>query len=201
MMENGGRDRNTKSEMDTDMLDDILWSAEWEGRCWVWEREGWRVCASRKVDTPPLSARMEWKEEKKTWRKNKESLQLDRGSYQEKVGGGHGGGGVTFRDEKLLGLSLPDMSSKKGCKLGGAVTDWLSWGAPLVSRWSPTFCPWEKRGSKNVHPEINMLDNLLNIHSAVLMATPCGRINKLLLGHEPLPSPLHTKLWDCGVNE
>lgn len=39
-------------------------------------------------------------------------------------GGESGGGGVTFRDEiKLLWLSLSDMSSKKGCRLGGAVAD------------------------------------------------------------------------------
>lgn len=48
---------------------------------------------------------------------------------------GRGGrGGVTLRDKKLLWLSLSDMSSKKGCRLGGAVTDWLGCGMPLVSR-------------------------------------------------------------------
>lgn len=57
-------------------------------------------------------------------------------------GGSGGGGGVTFRDEiKLLWLSLSDMSSKKGCRLGGAVADRQGCGMPLVSRCSPAFCP------------------------------------------------------------
>lgn len=53
-----------------------------------------------------------------------------------------GGGRVTLSDDiKLLWLSLSDMSSKKGCRLGGAVTDGQGGGTPLVSRCSPAFCP------------------------------------------------------------
>lgn len=38
------------------------------------------------------------------------------------MGDGGGPGVFTLRDDKLLWLSLSDMS-KKGCRLGGAVTD------------------------------------------------------------------------------
>ena len=40
-----------------------------------------------------------------------------------------------MKDEmRVLWHSLSAMSSKKGCRLGGAETDWLGSGAPLVSR-------------------------------------------------------------------
>lgn len=56
-----------------------------------------------------------------------------------------GDAGATLRDEiKLLWFSLSDVSSKKGCRLGGAVTGMLGCGMPLVSRCSPGFNPWEK---------------------------------------------------------
>lgn len=64
-------------------------------------------------------------------------------------GGGEGGGaaaGVTLRDDiKLFWLSLSEMSSKKGCRLGGAVTGWLGCGSPLASKCSPAFCPYRQR--------------------------------------------------------
>lgn len=46
--------------------------------------------------------------------------------WKEILGEGRAGrADVTFREEKLLWLLLSDMSSKKGCRLGGAVTAWL----------------------------------------------------------------------------
>lgn len=48
--------------------------------------------------------------------------------------GGVGRAGVTFREERLLWVLLLAMSSKKGCRLGGAVTAWLGSATPLVSR-------------------------------------------------------------------
>lgn len=85
--------------------------------------------------------------------------------------GGWGGGG-TLRDEiKLLWLSLSDMSSKKGCRLGGAVTDRLGCGTPLVSRCSPAFCPWVKRVEKTyvdcTIADIHMLNTQLWLASEV----------------------------------
>lgn len=65
-------------------------------------------------------------------------------SRDEMMTGTIGGGGaaVTLREEiMLLWLSLSDMSSKKGCRLGGAVTDWPGCGTPLVSKCSGAFCP------------------------------------------------------------
>lgn len=92
------------------------------------------MCDSHKANTCALSARFEKRQER--GRKNVMNVGKKKVSGWKEIiaEGGAGDAGVTFREEKLLWVLLSAMSSKKGCRLGGAVTAWLGSGTPLVSR-------------------------------------------------------------------